>query len=78
MKIVIVQWDDTFADVGWSNNELNPISIASVGVIIQEDDKKVVLAGMVGTAGLEDYNCRQAIPRGCIKRIRYLKVEKEG
>ena len=69
MRLVVITWEDTFADVGWSDKELNPVGIASVGWLIDEDDSKVVLAGMIGTGGLEDFNCRQAIPKGCIKKI---------
>ncbi len=73
MKLVKISWEDTFADVGWSDDQLTTVKVASVGWLISEDKDKVVLSSMIGTAGLEDFNCRQAIPRGCIKKIVTLK-----
>lgn len=75
MKIVKVTWLDTFAEVGWSSEELDPVIIVSVGFLLSESDKKVVLSGMGGKAGLglQDSNCRQAIPRGCIVSIEILE-----
>ena len=69
MKLVKIDWEDTFADVGWSNDDLSPVRVASVGWLIRKEKDKVVISSMIGTAGLEDFNCRQAIPRGCIKKI---------
>ncbi len=73
MKLVKIDWEDTFADVGWSDDQLTTVKVASVGWLISEDKDKVVLSSMIGTAGLTDFNCRQAIPRGCIKKIVTLK-----
>ena len=75
MKIVLVEWEDTFADVGWAEDDLNPIIVHSVGWVIRKDKRKILLAGMIGTAGLEDKNCRQAIPRGCIRKIQELEIK---
>ena len=74
MKLVKIDWEDTFADVGWSNDKLSPIKVASVGWLICKDKDKVVISSMVGTASLQDFNCRQAIPRGCIKKITTLEI----
>ena len=68
-----MDWEDTFADVGWSDDKLTTVKVASVGWLISKDKDKVVLSSMIGTAGLGDFNCRQAIPRGCIKKITILK-----
>ena len=73
MKLIKVDWEDTLADVGWSDDRLTTVKVASVGWLIHKDKDKVVLSSMIGTAGLEDFNCRQAIPRGCIKKITILK-----
>ena len=73
MKLVLVDWEDTFADVGWADRELDTVKIRSVGWLISEDKNRIVLCGMRGTAGLQDYNCRQAIPKGCIKEITTLE-----
>ena len=53
---------------------LNIAPVVSIGVLIYEDDRKIVLSSMFGRTGDNDYNCVQAIPRGCIKRMRQLKV----
>ena len=71
--LVLVKWQDTFADVGWGTEELSPVKVNSVGWLIHKDKNKIVISSMVGTAGLEDYNCRQAIPRGCITSITNLE-----
>lgn len=36
----------------------------------------MVLSSMMGRTGSDDYNYVQAIPRGCVKRMRTLKVDK--
>ena len=73
MKLVLIKWEDTFADVGWSGKELDTVRINSVGWVLSKDKNKIVISSMVGTAGLMDFNCRQAIPRGSIKSIKYLE-----
>ena len=55
MKLVKIDWEDTFADVGWSNDDLSPVRVASVGWLIRKDKDKVVISSMIGTAGLDDY-----------------------
>ena len=54
MRLVLVEWNDAFADVGWSDSELDTIPITSVGILVFENDKKVVLSGMKGGSGLAD------------------------
>ena len=71
--LVLVEWQDTLADVGWSTEELNLIKVSSVGWLVYKDKGKIVISSMIGTAGLEDYNCRQAIPKGCITSITKLE-----
>ncbi len=75
MKLVLVEWDDTLADIRWARIEdLNTAPMVSVGCLVREDDKKIVLSSMFGREGIGDHNCVQAIPRGCVKKIRQLKV----
>ena len=75
MKLVLVEWDDTFASIHWTGiDTLNTAPMVSIGCLVRSDKKKIVLSSMRGREGLDDNNCVQAIPRGCIKRIRQLKV----
>ena len=73
MRLVIVEWDDILTLTGWSNKnkDVNTIPTFSVGTLVAEDDKKIVLSSMMSSGS---FNCQQAIPRGCIKRIRSLRV----
>jgi len=48
--------------------------MVSIGCLVKIDDKKVVLSSMFPKEGIDDYNCVQAIPRGCVKRMRKLKA----
>ena len=69
MKIVEIEWEDTYTEVGWGDDDLDTASATSVGYLIKETPDKIVLAGMIGIG----YNCKQAIPKGCIKNIKELK-----
>ncbi len=68
MIVEMVEWRDTYASVDWADPELDTVSIISVGWLCSENKGRIVLAGMKGTAGLTDFNCRQAIPIGCITK----------
>ncbi len=75
MKIVLVEWDDTFADIRWTSiDNLHVAPMVSIGCLMRINEKEVVLSSMRGREGIDDSNCVQAIPRGCVKRIRQLKV----
>ena len=77
MKLILVEWKDTFVDVGWSGGgkDLKVISVSSIGWLIHKDKEKIVISSMIGRAGLDDFNCRQAIPRGCIASIKQINLE---
>ncbi len=72
MKLVKVDWIDTFATVGWTDEPTDVVNMKSVGWLIRKDKRRVVLAGMIGSQGMSDYNSQQAIPRGCIISIKEL------
>lgn len=72
-RLVIVKWEDTYASTGWESEPLDIVAIKSVGWLIYKDKKRIVLSSMVGSSGLLDHNCQQAIPRGCIQSIRQLE-----
>ena len=46
MKLIKVDWEDTFADVGWSDDKLTTVKVASVGWLIRKDKDKMVLSSM--------------------------------
>lgn len=76
MKLVLVEWHDTFAQLHWHNiGDIDIAPMVSIGCLVYEDSNKIVLSSMFGREGASDYNCVQAIPKGCIKRMRQLKIK---
>ena len=76
MKLVMVEWDDAYSDGGWLSyeKELNVSKCVTVGLLqFDEPNRVVVIQSRSNSTG--NYSDRLAIPRGCIKRIRYLKVK---
>ena len=75
MKIVLVEWDDTQANLHWVGIEnLDTAPMVSIGCLVYEDGRKIVLSSMFGNSGENDFNCTQAIPKGCVKRMRTLTI----
>ena len=84
MKAVKITWTDSCAsnfdwilksDIdNWKNIE--PITIFTYGVIVQEDDYQVVVAQNYGT-NPEQCCSLMSIPRGCIMKIEDLEELKE-
>lgn len=77
MKIVLVEWiDSTMLGQRWHcEDEINQLDIGrcvSVGIVRQDDDEKLVITQNQGR--YRDGANLIAIPRGCIKRIRLLRV----
>lgn len=73
MKIVMVEWKDSYSLSSWveKGTPCNIDSICSVGILKSETDEQVELVPNLG----EEMKLHSiAIPRGCIKRIRGLKV----
>ncbi len=77
MKIVLVEWtDSTMLGTRWHcEDEIDQLDIGrcvSVGIIRQNDDDKMVLVQNQGR--YRDGANLIALPKGCIKSIRQLKV----
>lgn len=74
MKLVLVEWNDTRADLRYvSVDEIDTAPMLSIGLLVKDNKDKIVLTSMLGLSP-RDCNCLQAIPKGCIKRMRSLKV----
>lgn len=74
-----VEWDDAVADIGWeraSDTGLAVQKCVSVGKVVREDERTLVLAGTWGAQGEgdEDTNCRIAIPKGWISKRSLIKM----
>ncbi len=71
--IVAVIWDDATALDGWSSGGDEPIPclVLSVGFLVKQTKKHIVLAQDLAPDGLQ---CgRGQIPRGMVKQIKVLK-----
>lgn len=80
MKAVKVEWIDSCAsNHGWLMQadidkweDVEPISIFTYGVLVQEDENYIVIAQSYGTD--PDQCCNlMSIPKGCIKRTTTLE-----
>ncbi len=73
MKAVEVEWEDSCIYRGWHSTHPTYTTEAckTVGYLISKDNKRVVIGPTTG----EDNSLSDplVIPRGCIKKIRYLK-----
>ncbi len=76
MKIIKVEWWDTFVLNAWLDKEdadaAMPVRIASVGYLYKEDKTAIRLAGMIAPKD-KDANAIQVIPKGCIISRKELK-----
>jgi len=75
MKLLLVEWSDShFARFGWVHRD-NPEPLAdsvTVGILLREDEKEIEIVPNLG----RDFKSQgTTIPKGCIKRIRYLGVK---
>ena len=76
MQIAMIEWEDSCSETGWHRKDAG-IDVAAkcitVGFLTCEDNDKVVisLSSCLTTGNIGD---TMTIPRGCIKRIRKLKV----
>jgi len=77
VKLAIVEWYDVYSATGhWANR--NDLSNAhtekaiSVGILYREDNKDLTIC--TNLSG-NQYSQTITIPKGCIDRIRYLKVK---
>lgn len=80
IRVVLVEWADscTLGTGIWTYGALpedyEPALLVSTGFLVKDTDKVVVLASGVSTSGDMTDGTAQlfAIPRGCVKRMRYL------
>lgn len=79
MKIVIAEWDDAYSHGGWHerNREVDHVArCVTVGILLYNDKEQVTISqNTSNTSG--NVGDTISIPKGCIKRIRYLKIEGE-
>lgn len=77
LKMVSVDWVDSNIMHGWASEEEARLDglpeVHSVGFLFSRDDEKIILI-----MGYSEYGAlieRKAIPMGCIKSIKKLRVE---
>ena len=79
MRIALIEWADT-ASYGnrWMEKqealEKMTHGIVSIGLIIAEDSEQIKIIQSVSPCDWDTHN-EIVIPKGCIKRIRYLRVK---
>lgn len=75
MKKVLVEWVDANILHGWQSDieDCNIALTEEVGYLIREDDEKIILARGVSTYGF--LNSPMAIPKGCVKSMKELRVK---
>ncbi len=74
-KRVLVEWIDSNIMHGWQTdlNDCNVALTEEMGFLIKEDDEKIVLARGISSQGF--YNSPMAIPKGCIKSIKEMRLK---
>jgi len=77
MKLWLIEWDDTHADTEWTpiEGDCSPAPCYTVGVILHDKDNYLEVIGTCCVRGMKLQQI--AIPKGCIKRMRRLKIEME-
>ena len=75
MKMVLVEWNDAFSDGGWRSpvDDLPVSNCITIGLLMYDNPEKVTIVQSKSDSG--SYTDRISIPRGCIKRIRYLRIK---
>jgi hypothetical protein len=68
--VVLVIWDDVCANSLWSTEVLTPVSCYAVGIVVEDNDSFLTLAG--GIAQDDDYLTQISIPKGIIRKIKKL------
>lgn len=72
MNVVLVEWDDSTAMGGWTDEaDLELAKCRTVGFLITKNKNRVVVAQ--STSDIAHYDNRFGIPRKCIKKITELK-----
>jgi len=72
----MVEWVDSCSQDGWleKNSGLTPSSCVTVGMLLLEDAGSITVVLNKSSTG--SYSERIAIPKSCIKRVRYLEVRR--
>ena len=75
LKKVLIEWVDSNIQHGWQSNtnDCNVALTEEVGYLVQEDTEKIIVARGYSQYGF--YNSPMAIPIGCIKSIRELRLK---
>ncbi len=75
MKKVLIEWVDANIQHGWQGDtsDCNIALTEELGYLIEEDNDKIIVARGISQYGL--YNSPMAIPRGCIKSIKELRLK---
>jgi hypothetical protein len=75
VKLVIVEWTDSCSDGGWriKNNDLKPSQCVTVGFLQFDEKDSIIIAQSRSDSG--NWADRIAIPKGCVKRMRTLRVK---
>ena len=74
MKLFMVEWTDSCSDGGWrpKENDLSPAHCVTVGFLQFNEEDSIIIAQSKSDSG--NWADRVTIPRGCIIRMRQLKV----
>uniref|UniRef100_A0A6M3JJJ6 Putative structural protein n=1 Tax=viral metagenome TaxID=1070528 RepID=A0A6M3JJJ6_9ZZZZ len=75
MRIVKVKWVDSNIIHGWQSN-IDDCDVAlsdEVGFLVKENEETIILARGVSQYGL--LNSPMAIPKGCIKSIKEMRLK---
>lgn len=76
MKLVLVEWEDAYTNHGWredgDDEGLHTASTTTCGFLKKETKGYITV---ILNQGRGVYSDSITIPKGCIKRLRYLKVK---
>lgn len=76
-SLVQVEWDDAAVTTGWSNGLPTTSRCVSYGIVMGASKRQLSIAGSTADRdSVGRFNQRLAIPVGCIRSIRRLKVGK--
>jgi len=75
MKKVLIEWVDANIQHGWQldTSTCDVALTEEIGYLVEEDNKKIIVARGYSQYGL--YNSPMAIPLGCIKSIKELRLK---
>lgn len=78
MRLICVEWNDACSSHHWEPIEdpTHVLPCITVGTLLREDENEVEVALTISPHHSKNNNV--AIPKGCIKRIRTLRVKLKG